>query len=67
MADKTASSVHDTKGGVAAVILAAGESSRMGSTKPLLAWDGKTLLRHCAERPPFSQGIFSQEVRTYST
>ena len=33
-----------------AVILAAGESSRMGSTKPLLAWDGKTLLRHCAER-----------------
>ena len=50
MANKTASSVHDTKGGVMAVILAAGESSRMGSTKPLLAWDGKTLLRHCAER-----------------
>ena len=30
--------------GVAAIILAAGASRRMGSSKPMLAWDGTTLI-----------------------
>jgi molybdenum cofactor cytidylyltransferase len=34
---------------VAAVVLAAGGSSRMGRPKQLLPWRGKTLLRHTAE------------------
>ena len=32
--------------GIAAVLIAAGESSRMGESKPLLPWQGKTLLQH---------------------
>lgn len=47
-------SLHEAPGPVAAVILAAGESARMGSdrtqsSKALLPWCGRTLLRHCAE------------------
>ena len=32
--------------GIAAILLAAGESSRMGRSKALLPWQGKTLLAH---------------------
>lgn len=32
--------------GIAAVLLAAGESSRMGQPKPLLPWGGRTLVRY---------------------
>ncbi len=31
---------------IAAILLAAGESSRMGQPKPLLPWDGKTLVEY---------------------
>ncbi len=31
---------------VAAILLAAGESQRMGSLKPLLAWQGATLIEY---------------------
>ncbi len=34
---------------VAAVILAAGESSRMGQCKALIAWSGSTLIQHIIE------------------
>jgi len=34
---------------VAAVVLAAGGSTRMGRPKPLLPWRGRSLLRHAAE------------------
>jgi molybdenum cofactor cytidylyltransferase len=34
---------------VAAVVLAAGGSTRMGRPKQLLPWDGRTLLRHAVE------------------
>ena len=33
-------------GGIAALLLAAGESSRMGELKALLPWQGRTLLEH---------------------
>jgi len=33
-----------------AIILAAGQSSRMGSAKQLLPWKGKTMLRHTIEQ-----------------
>ncbi|MBW2291614.1 MAG: nucleotidyltransferase family protein [Deltaproteobacteria bacterium] len=54
MSDKDPSSVHEPPDPVAALILAAGESARMGSDasrpiKALLPWRGSTLLRHCAE------------------
>jgi molybdenum cofactor cytidylyltransferase len=32
--------------GITAVLLAAGESTRMGQLKALLPWQGKTLLQH---------------------
>ncbi|MER3420256.1 MAG: 4-diphosphocytidyl-2C-methyl-D-erythritol kinase, partial [Chloroflexota bacterium] len=31
---------------VAAILLAAGLSTRMGTPKPLLAWDGRTLVEY---------------------
>ena len=31
---------------VAALLMAAGESTRMGSPKPLLLWDGENLIRY---------------------
>lgn len=34
---------------VSAILLAAGESKRMGRPKQLLPWEGGTLLRHCLE------------------
>jgi molybdenum cofactor cytidylyltransferase len=34
---------------ISAIVLAAGESKRMGRPKQLLAWQGKTLLRHVLE------------------
>lgn len=34
---------------ISAIVLAAGESKRMGRPKQLLAWQGKTLLRHTLE------------------
>jgi molybdenum cofactor cytidylyltransferase len=40
----------DRSGPIAAVVLAAGMSSRMGSNKLLFAWDGETLLRRAARR-----------------
>lgn len=54
MSDKDPVSVHEPSGPVAALILAAGESARMGADasrpiKALLPWCGSTLLRHCAE------------------
>lgn len=54
MSDKDPSSLDEAPGPVAAVILAAGGSVRMGSdssgsSKALLAWRGRSLLRHCAE------------------
>ncbi len=54
MSDKDPVSVHEPAAPVAALILAAGESARMGSDssgsiKALLPWCGSTLLRHCAE------------------
>lgn len=36
----------NTSGKIAAVVLAAGSSSRMGQVKQLLEWEGKTLIRH---------------------
>ncbi|RLC58539.1 MAG: nucleotidyltransferase family protein [Chloroflexi bacterium] len=35
-----------SKGAVSAILLAAGESTRMGSPKPLLAWQGATLIEY---------------------
>ncbi|MEK7242565.1 MAG: nucleotidyltransferase family protein, partial [Thermodesulfobacteriota bacterium] len=34
---------------ISAIVLAAGESKRMGRPKQMLAWQGKTLLRHVLE------------------
>jgi molybdenum cofactor cytidylyltransferase len=34
---------------ISAIVLAAGESKRMGRSKQMLAWQGKTLLRHVLE------------------
>lgn len=34
---------------ISAILLAAGESTRMGRPKQLLGWEGKTLLQHCLE------------------
>ena len=34
---------------ISAILLAAGESKRMGQPKQMLAWQGKTLLRHVLE------------------
>lgn len=34
---------------ISAILLAAGESTRMGRPKQLLPWQGKTLLQHCLE------------------
>jgi len=34
---------------ISAIVLAAGESKRMGRPKQILAWQGKTLLRHVLE------------------
>jgi molybdenum cofactor cytidylyltransferase len=34
---------------ISAILLAAGESRRMGRPKQLLAWQGRTLLEHCLE------------------
>jgi molybdenum cofactor cytidylyltransferase len=34
---------------ISAIVLAAGESKRMGRSKQILAWQGKTLLRHVLE------------------
>ena len=33
-------------GGVSAILTSAGESTRMGSPKPLLAWRGSTLIEY---------------------
>lgn len=38
--------MSDQQPRVAALLLAAGESTRMGSPKPLLAWDGQTLIEY---------------------
>jgi molybdenum cofactor cytidylyltransferase len=40
---------HGAGVGAAAVILAAGQSSRMGSRKPLLDWEGMPLVRRAAQ------------------
>ncbi|MCH7599271.1 MAG: nucleotidyltransferase family protein [Myxococcales bacterium] len=42
-------SVHESSGPVAALILAAGGSTRMGTPKALLPWGDTTLLGHCIE------------------
>src|SRR4030042_2141801 len=34
---------------ISSIVLAAGESRRMGQTKQLLAWEGKTILRQVLE------------------
>lgn len=44
--------------GVAAILLAAGESTRMGSPKPLLPWFGRTLVERQVE------GLLEAGVRT---
>jgi molybdenum cofactor cytidylyltransferase len=43
------SAKNDCDPGIAVVILAAGESARMGSSKQLLTYRGRTLLRRAAE------------------
>jgi molybdenum cofactor cytidylyltransferase len=57
--------------GVAAIILAAGASRRMGSSKPMLPWDGTTLIRwelqqlqdSCAEEILIVLGNHGEAVR----
>lgn len=54
MSERDLSSVHEPPSPVVALILAAGGATRMGSehsrsSKALLPWRGKSLLRHCAE------------------
>ena len=41
--------VPDGAGPIAAILLAAGESARLGRPKQLLRFRGRTLLRHAAE------------------
>ncbi len=41
-----ADDTHDQGGGIAALLLAAGESTRMGQLKALLPWQGTTLIEH---------------------
>lgn len=54
MSGRNLSSLHEPPSPVAALILAAGGATRMGSkdsrsSKALLPWRGRSLLRHCAE------------------
>ena len=41
------SPIHSAHERIAAIILAAGESQRFGSPKPLLEWRGEPFVRHC--------------------
>ena len=42
--------VHEVQRRVAAVVLAAGRSTRMGESKPLLMWDGRTVIEAITSR-----------------
>jgi molybdenum cofactor cytidylyltransferase len=53
---KEQSNIYAVHEHIAAVILAAGESTRMGRTKQLLSWKGKSLIWHVA-RAAIEEGI----------
>ncbi|MBI5961267.1 MAG: putative selenium-dependent hydroxylase accessory protein YqeC [Chloroflexi bacterium] len=42
--------IHEVQRRVAAIVLAAGESSRMGQSKPLLRWDNRTVIETIVSR-----------------
>ena len=52
---------------LAAVVLAAGASARLGSPKQLVAWHGKTLVRHAAELALAASSAWGDPITAYPT